>query len=281
MLNQHHNITSGIINFSWLPDGEGFITSSKKGESVSSDIVLTKIILENNNHYHPHHLYTINVGNNDYFFGTSQFKWSYDHKWIAFQITPTASLSADSNTLAVLSYDGKNFYKIDEMLDYEEWFNWAPSKNFLAYIQGFNRIATLNKKLKVKKMFEDNKFCFTPKGYVDRDLTWINDTQVFVSRSAESDLVDVSQRPKPRIYHIDLETGKQRKITLPPVNEGDFYPLSNGENLTWIRTNRGQASVWVGDSNGTNQSIWIKQIDLGTLYYEHWNWREVFSLYSS
>ncbi|MGO4890505.1 TolB family protein [Anaerobacillus sp. MEB173] len=282
-LNQHHNVASGIINFSWLPDGKGFITSSKAGESVFSDILLTKIIPKNNNQYHPYHLYTIRVGKNDYFYGTSQFKWSYDHNWIAFQITPTASLSADSNTLAVLSNDGKSFYKIDEMLNYEEWFNWAPRKNFLAYIQGFNRISTLNKKLKVKKMFVDNKVFFTPKGYVDRDLTWRTDNQIVVSRSAESDLVDVSQRPMPSIYHINLETKKQRKITLPQANEGDFYPISinNGENLIWIRTNRGQASVWIGDTNGTNQRIWIKQIDLGTLYYEHWNWKEVFSLYRS
>lgn len=280
-LHQHHHITSGMIDFSWLPDGKGFITSSKAGESVFSDIILTKIISKNNNQYEPHHLYTIKVEKNDYFYGTSQFKWSSDHNWIAFQITPTASLSADSNTLAVLSNDGKNFHKIGEMLNYEEWFHWAPSKNFLAYIQGSNRMATLNKKLAVKKMFEDNQVFYTPKGYVDRDLTWKSDHQLFVSRSAESDLVDVSQRPKPSIYRIELGTGKQRKITFPPENEGDFYPLSHGVNLIWIRTNGGQAGVMVGDSNGTNQRIWIKQIDLGTLYYEHWNWKEVFSLFSS
>ncbi len=282
-LNQHQTIASGIINFSWLPDGKGFLTSSKAGESVFSDILLTKIIPKTNNQYHPHHLYIIRVGKDNYYYGTSQFKWSYDHNWIAFQIIPTASLSADSNTLAVLSSDGKSFYKMDEMLNYEEWFNWAPRKNSLAYIEGFNRVSTLNKKLNVKKMFKDNNVFFTPKGYVDRDLTWRADNQLFVSRSAESDLVDVSQRPMPSIYHINLKTKEQSQITSPPESEGDFYPISinNGEKLLWIRTNREQASVWIGDTNGKNQRTWIKQIDLGTWYYEHWNWNEVFSLYRS
>lgn len=128
-LNQPHKIASGIINFSWLPDGTGFLTSSKAGESVFSDILLTKISLNNKKKYQSQHFYTIRVGKNDYFYGTSQFKWSFDHSWIAFQLIPTASLSADSNTISVLSSDGQSFHKIDEMLNYKEWFQWAPSHN--------------------------------------------------------------------------------------------------------------------------------------------------------
>lgn len=280
-LNQHNNIATGIINFSWLPNGKGVLTSSKLGESVFSDILLTQIIIKNNNPYKFHHFYTIQVGKKDYFYGTSQFKWSYDHNWISFQIIATASLSADSNTISVLSNDGKTFYKIGEMLNYEEWFQWAPSNNFLAYIQGFNRVSTLNKKSIVTKMSEHNKISITPKGYVDRDLTWKTDNQIFVSRSVESDLADISLRPMPSIYYVNLKTKKQKKITAPSANEGDFYPISisNKDKLTWIRTNREQASVWISDKNGKNSRIWVKKIDLGTWYYEHWNWNEVFSLY--
>lgn len=280
-LNVHHNIASGIINFSWLPDGSGLLTSSKAGESVFSDILLNKFILKNNNQFQPHHFFTIRVREDDNFYGTSQFKWSYDHCWIAFQIIPTASLSADSNTIGVLSNDGRSFYMVGEMLNYEEWFQWAPGKNFLAYVQGINRISTLNKKLEVKNIHKDTKVLITPKGYVDRDLTWKTDNQIFVSRSAESDLVDVAQRPMPSIYHVNLVTNKQKKITYPSSNEGDFYPISlkNEEKFIWIRTNREQASVLIGDTNGINQRHWIKKIDLGTWYYEHWNWNEVFSLY--
>lgn len=276
------NITSGIDNFSWLPDGSGFLTSSKAGESVFSDIVLSKITLnQKKNQYQSHHFYTIPVGKNDYFYGTSQFKWSYDHRWIAFQLVPTASLSADSNTISVLSNDGSHFRKFGEMLNYEEWFQWAPTTNSLAYIEGFGRGSTQNKKLKVKDVLNDSNFLYTPSGYVDRDLTWKTDNQMFVSRSLESDWVDVELRPMPSIYHVNLHTKQQRKITSPSSQEGDFYPkwISNGSKLIWIRTDRDNASVLIANTNGENQKKWIKKIDLGSWYYEHWEWDEVFSLY--
>lgn len=85
----------------------------------------------------------------------------------------------------------------------------------------------------------------------------------------------------PSIYHINLQTKKQRKITSPSSIEGDFHPISlnNGKSLIWIRTNREQASVLIANMNGIKQRSWIEKIDLGTWYYEHWNWDEVFSLY--
>ncbi|PEC50910.1 hypothetical protein COJ46_01395 [Bacillus sp. AFS077874] len=282
-MKQQHKISSGVIEFSWLPDGSGFLTSTKVGESVYSDIDLSKFILKHNNQYEHQHFYTIRVAENDHYYGTSQFKWSYDHSWIAFLLVPTASLSADSNTICVLSNDGASFHKINEMLPYEEWFVWAKSVNFLANIKGFNRVSTVNKKIEIIKMSNDTKFTFTPKGYVDRDLIWKTNNQIYVSRSVESDLIEVEQRPLPSIYQINLQTKKQKKITFPLANEGDFYPLSinNGEKLVWIRTNRKQASVLIAGKNGKNQRIWINNIDLGTWYYEHWNWNEVFNLYQS
>ena len=280
-LKQPHKVASGIINFSWLPDGTGFLTSTKAGESVFSDILLTRILLNSKNQYQSQHFYTIRVGKNDYFYGTSKFKWSFDHNWIAFQLIPTASLSADSNTISVLSSDGRSFHKIDDMLNYEEWFQWAPSHNLLGYIQGISRISTINKKLVINEVNAIPKIIYTPKRYVDRDLTWITDNQILFSRSAERDLVDVALRPMPSLYHVNLQTKRQRKITSPSSNEGDFHPISinNGNSLIWIRTNREQASVLIANMNDMKQRSWIEKIDLGTLYYEHWNWDEVFSLY--
>lgn len=280
-LNQPNKIASNIINFSWLPDGTGLLTSSKAGESVFSDILLSKILFNNKNQFQSHHFYTIRVEKNDYFYGTSQFKWSNDHKWIAFQLVPTASLSADSNTICVLSNDGRSFHKIDEMLNYEEWFQWAPSKNLLGYVQGFYREAIKNKELKITEIDKNIYSQYTPKGYVDRDLTWQTDNSIFVSRSIESEWVDVEQRPMPSLFKIDIQTKTSKKITLPLSNEGDFRPqyIIHKNKLIWIRTNREKANVWISDSNGLNQKIWIENINLGTWYYEHWNWDEVFSLY--
>ncbi|NRD80875.1 translocation protein TolB [Bacillus sp. BRMEA1] len=281
LLNQPHKIASGIINFSWLPDGTGILTSSKAGKSVFSDIVLSKISLNNKNQYKSQHFYTIRVGKKDYFYGTSQFKWSNDHKWIAFQLVPTAALSADINTISILSNDGRSFQKIDEMLNYEEWFQWAPSNNFLGYIQGFNREAIENKALKVTQIDKNITSQYTPKGYVDRDLTWQTNKSILVSRSIESKWIDVEQRPMPSLYKIDIQTKTAKKITSPSSNEGDFRPqyIKNMNKLIWIRTNREKANVWIADPNGLNQKIWIENFSPGTWYYEHWSWDEVFSLF--
>ncbi|MEC1717152.1 TolB family protein [Schinkia azotoformans] len=281
VLHKPQQITSGIINFSWLPDGSGFLTSSKAGENVFEDIVLSNILFKDDKRLEPHHFYTIPVGKNDYFYGTSQFKWSHDHRWIAFQLVPTASMSADSNTISVLSNDGRILHKIDEMLNYEEWFQWAPSNNSLAFIRGNNRLSTINKKLTIKDMPKNKISMYTPSGFVDRDFSWISNNKLLVSRSVESDLINVAERPLPSIYLIDLQTGKERKITSPSENEGDFHPQSanNGKSLIWIRTSRDHASVMIANISDRKEKRWIEKIDLGPWYYEHWNWDEVFSLY--
>jgi len=273
-------IASDVINFSWLPDGNGFLTSSKAGENVYSDIVLKKILWNNeSDQYQTEHFYTIKVGANDYFYGTSAFKWSPDRRWIAFELVPTASLSADNNTLSILSSDAKVFRRIDQMLNYEEWFHWAPGVSHLGYIQGVSRLATETKTFRVMKTEQNAAEAFTPAGYVDRDFDWQTNHLVYVSRSKESKGFNVQQRPMPSLYKIDTRTKTVMKITSPSAKDGDFRPQFTDQQLLWIRTNREKANVWIASPNGLDQRIWIQNLDLGAWYYEHWDWDQVFSLY--
>ena len=132
-------------------------------------------------------------------------------------------------------------------------------------------------------MFKHSKFSFTPKGFFDLDLTWKSNKQIFVSRSTESNWGEESKRPMPSIYQINLETNNQIRISFSLKNEGDFFPISvnNRKNLIWIRTNRKQACVLISTIVELNQRKWIKKIDLGSWYYEHWNWKGVLSIYQS
>ncbi len=102
-----------------------------------------------------------------------------------------------------------------------------------------------------------------------------------VSRSIESEWIDVKQRPMPSLYKIDVQTKTPKKITSPTSNEGDFRPqyINNKNKLIWIRTNREKANVWIANPNGLNQKIWIENINPGNWYYEHFSWDEFFSLY--
>ncbi|MGM7721562.1 hypothetical protein [Metabacillus sp. Hm71] len=278
-VNTIHHIGSGISNFSWLPNGEGFLTSSKTGEQIDSDIVLSKISLDQFKSEPKTHVYTIPVAKDEYFTSTSPFKWSHDQQWGAFLLVPTPSMSADSNTLCILSKDGKAFNKIDEMLNHEEWFQWAPTHSLLSNISGGIRDAIRNKQLKVFNLPNHTSEVYTPQGFVDRDLTWLDEPHIITSRSVESDWVDVEQRPLPALYKINIKTNKQTKLTFPPTKHGDFRPQYIDKRIVWIRTDRQTANVWVANSDGSNQIKWISNINLGNWYYEKWDWDEVFSLY--
>jgi hypothetical protein len=262
-----------IENFSWLPDGKGLLTSSKESEKLNSDIILSKVLLGRHKPV-TKHFYTVPVGENELYISTSQFKWSYDHKWISFLMVPTASLSADGNMLCVLSSDGKIFKRVDEMLNYEEWFQWGPAKNTLGYISGAGREALKNKQLKTVSVPDFHRAVHTPKGFADRDFAWKNNDILYASRSKESELVDVNNRPLPSIFEVSK---KQVQVTFPPKREGDFAPEFVNRSLIWVRTDRERANVFV--SRNAGEDLWIKDITLGTWYYEKWHWDEVLDLY--
>ncbi len=77
------------------------------------------------------HLYALPNEHDDFLaLVASGFKWSPDQKWISFLAVPTASWSADSNTLCLVRADGSRFEIVDQMLLNTEWFKWAPSKTY-------------------------------------------------------------------------------------------------------------------------------------------------------
>ncbi|QOR66899.1 hypothetical protein IM538_01595 [Cytobacillus suaedae] len=269
-------IASTISNFSWLPDDSGFLISTKTGDQLDSDIELSEILIESKK-IQP--LVSIPVAENEYFISTSPFKWSKDNQWIAFLLIPTASLSADSNTLCIVSKDGKLLTKADKMLNHVEWMQWAPNYPLLGTISGEGREATSNKSLKLHHPLYVKTEDFTPANSVDRDLTWINDKEIVTARSAESKWEDEEKRPLPALYKVNIHTQQQTQLSTPSKNEGDFRPQYTGDKVVWVRNNRDNASIWISDSEGTNHKEWIPAIDIGNWYYDKWDWDEVFGLY--
>ncbi|WP_052352877.1 TolB-like translocation protein [Neobacillus dielmonensis] len=266
-----------VDNFSWLPKGNGFLVSKKATNELHSDIHLLKVYLYRKPSVQ--HFYTIPVGKDEYYVGTSPFKWSQDHKWISFLLTPTASLSADSNTLCLLSDNGRAFQKVDEMLSYQDWYKWAPTQRVIGYIEGTGREAISNKKLKVLDVVQFYKTSQTPSGFADRGLSWATDLTLFVSRSKESEWTKLEERPLPRLYKVGTDSKSQKQITFPNKNEGDFAPDYYRKHLFWIRTNRKTATIYLANASNLKETYWIKNINVASNYYERWNWDEVFSLY--
>lgn len=271
-------IATNVENISWFPDGRRLLISSKKSAELHSDIILSEVVFDKDKKARIKHIYTIPVGKDEYYVSTSAFKWSQNRSWMSFLLIRTASLSADSNTLCLLSSNGHFFTKVDEMLNDEDWFQWSLRGVQLGYIGGSGREAQKNKHLKAIIVPGLHKERVTPKGYVDRDFIWKNNHSFVVSRSVESEWVDVDKRPLPSLYEISNKQ-KQRQITFPLKNEGDFAPQIVHNHLFWIRTDRRSAKILISRLNSVAGKEWISNLTVPSWYYEKWHWDEVFDLY--
>ncbi|MCG7407564.1 translocation protein TolB [Paenibacillus sp. ACRRX] len=280
-------VVSGVGNYSWTPDGSGFLVSSLAQLQPTgwTNVKLYVVPLTANmDPKQVKQLYMLPSQSDDFFaVGTSIFKWSSDGKWIAFIAKPTASLSADGNLLCVLSRDGSRFYTLDKMLGYPSWFNWAPQTNKLASIAGEGRFSVENKQLTVDELPVIQSKSYTPSGYADRDFTWLDDYHIVVARAKERAWSNTpGERPLPALYRIGLDDNQQIRITNPPSGSGDFFPQhmkSRSDRLTWIRTTRKQADAWSSGPSGDKPYLIIKQLDMPNEYYDHFNWEEVIAWY--
>ena len=105
------NVSLGVSGFEWFSNGKEFIVSSQSNLLPTgwSPIPLYRIPVDANlakEKTKP--FYTIQTKEPDLFgIDADYFKWSSDGKWVSFLVVPTASWSMDSNTLCVLSSQGK------------------------------------------------------------------------------------------------------------------------------------------------------------------------------
>lgn len=279
-------VAKGIGNYSWLPDGKGFIASSASELLPSGNWtpvnILTIPFSALDDPAQVKILYVLPKPSDDFFaIGTSTFKWSASEKWIAFLATPTASLSADSNFLCVLSSDGASFKTIDEMLNNPEWFDWASKDDTLAYIGGVGREALTNKQLRTISIPDGKPFSYTPPGYVDQAFTWQGNRHLIASRAAEAKPTnELVIRPFPHLVKVKLNSHRYKELTDSSTAFGDYNPQTiQAEQLSWVRSNRETANVLVAGYDGRHPSVWIANIDLGANFYEVWRWSSVLSFY--
>ncbi|WP_249710326.1 eIF2A-related protein [Bacillus cereus] len=279
------NVSAGVGDYAWYPNGKKFLVSSEAHLLPTGWTGAQLYEVQKDAHMNPHkmkHLYALPNEHDDFLaLVASGFQWSPDQKWISFLAVPTASWSADSNTLCLVRADGSRFEKVDQMLLNTQWFKWAPANNILAYIEGSGRVALENKHLKVKELPALQQNTFTPKGYVDWDFTWKNDNVIIVSRAKEAGIeTPPEKRPLPSLYEIDSTSDEQHRITKPPHRQGDYHPLfmNKSNQLIWIRSDRKKADVWLAHKDEKHEMKWIENIDVPEWYYEKWNWEHVISV---
>ncbi|MGO4106161.1 TolB family protein [Paenibacillus sp. YAF4_2] len=275
-------IMDNVGEFSWIPDGSGLLVSTAAelmpdGQWSAVELYILK--QDASGAWVKQLFYRLPTQSDEWFaVQTSPFKWSPDGRWIAFIAKPTASLSADANTLVLLSTDGKSFLKAGQMLAYTNWFEWAPTSGQLAFIEGTGREATSNKKLTiVDDIASLNKRVITPAGYADNDFTWDRDEAIIVSRRKESNWSsDEEDRTLPILVHANLQSGKQKNITRSLDGYGDYAPsLVNNGMLAWIQAGQGFAEVKYFRDRARRPLTWIPKLTVASDYYGRMNWSEV------
>lgn len=269
------NVSLGVSDFAWFPDGTGFIVSAQSNLlptgwepvhlfKVSADANLDQAKIKP--------FYTIETNDDLFAIDAQYFKWSADDKWVSFLATSTASLANDGNTLCVLSAEGDRFQAVGTMLWYENWIKWAPVKNQLAFISGEGRFFVENKNTAIVDMPAANaRKEYTPEGYVDLDLDWFSSDQVIVARAKENK--QWQEGPVPTmftaLYAINIQTGEQKQITFPKRNELDRRPQVVGSAITWLRKGEKarQGNVWVKEENGARAHKWLKKVDDAPVFF--------------
>lgn len=277
-LENFYNIALGVDDYNWFPDGKSFIASSgatlrpdgwtnpslykiKVPEKLQSTslmsgqpfFVIPKELSKGNIN-----VLSINVGS---------FEFSSDHKWISFIVSPTASLSMDSNMLCTLTIDGKQFEVIDEIILHLDHPQWAVSKNLLGYIAGGGRIVFgfKNKDLKITELPALNTIELTPTDFAEMGFTWVGDNAVVVSRVKEAEWSnDPNTRPQASLYSINISDGKQKQITKPMNGYGDVEPqyIQATNQITWLRKKNSdlKGDLWIASPDGQNAKRWLNKI---------------------
>ncbi|MFS0816332.1 translocation protein TolB [Lysinibacillus sp. 1P01SD] len=270
------NVSLGVSAFEWFPNGKEFIVSSQSNLLPTgwSPIPLYRIPVDANlakDKIKP--FFTIQTKVPDLFgIDADYFKWSSDGKWVSFLVVPTASWSMDSNTLSVLSSQGKYFQSVGKMLGFKDWFKWAPFANELAYISGEGRFFVENKHMTIAEIptIKQQKE-YTPEGFVDLDLEWYSKDLVIVARAKENKEWKVGPVPTmfTALYAINIRTGEQKQITSPGENELDEDPQVVGPYLTWFRKKAEQmkGDVWVKNTLTGQEYIWLKNVDYAPTFF--------------
>lgn len=270
------NVSLGVSDFEWFPNGKDFIVSSQSNFLPSGwePVRLFKVPIDANldtNKIKP--FYTIPTNTTDLFaIDAEYFKWSTDGKWVSFLATPTASWSNDSNTLGVLSSVGDQFQVIGKMLWFENWIKWAPTKNQLAFISGEGRFFVENKNTAVADIpFQKKLQKYTPKGYVDLDLEWFSTDEIIVARAKENKEWKLGPVPTmfTKLYVIDIKSGEQKQLTFPKLNELDNTPQVIGSSITWYRqTEKGsKGDLWVKDGINAPEFRWLVNVDSAPVFF--------------
>ncbi|MFE1245763.1 TolB family protein [Fictibacillus sp. NPDC058756] len=279
------NVTLGAGNYSWTPDSKGFVVSSSANLLPDgwTPVQIFTVPADTKGDLKKVKKITTLPEMSESFFaiGTTQFKWGMKNSVFAFIACPTASMSADSNTLMIVSKNGSTTKMIANMLNNSNWFHWSLKTERLAYIKGIGRLISENKRLTVWDSRSGKGVDLGFHGYADGDFTWRSDREIVVSRQIEWGWeVTEEKRSKPFLALVDTTTRSAKRLTQPVKIAADEYPktLPNG-GIVWVRSveSFNQSKVMKKVDPESKETVWIDK--LAKPAEEYYGWPSVLDVY--
>lgn len=279
------NVILGVGNYSWTPDSKGFVVSSSA--SLQPDgwtpVQIFTVPADAKGDIKKVREITTLPGMSESFFaiGTTTFKWGMKNSVFAFIACPTASMSADSNTLMIVSKNGSNTKIIANMLSTPNWFHWSPKTERLAFINGIGRLVSENKRLTIWDSRSGKEADLSFKGYADGDFTWRNNREIVVSRQIEWGWeVPEEKRSKPFLALVDTTTRSAKRLTQPGKRAADVYPKTlPDQEIVWVRSfeSSNLSKVMRKVDPESKETVWIDKLAKPT--EEYYGWPSVLDVY--
>ncbi|NLP51667.1 hypothetical protein [Bacillus sp. RO1] len=271
-----HQLTGGVSSFTWDAEGVNLIASASAAlfpdgwshprlyevhwgvekEAHEMDVKVTPLhTVSSPLKYEDTSILAVDV---------EDYSWSHDGKNLAMVVTPTASWSADSNMLSVYVKENKLFIPLGEMLLDPNWIKWAPTKPFLASIQGGGRMTSgdvQNKILMTSTIIPNYKKAHTPQGFADVDFDWVDDENIVVARGRETS--ESSEKFVSSLYLVGLKEKEAVKISKTPEGYSDGEPvvLGEGSSLAWIREDAdGRRHIWMSKVDGSDGRMLVENV---------------------
>ncbi|GIO06478.1 hypothetical protein J31TS6_25060 [Brevibacillus reuszeri] len=239
--------TANIVDFTWMPDGEKLLVSTPAEKNRAMTLELRSLAGKTLATYPMAKPPKVEEG--IYPWAPEGMTVSPDATRVAFFVRyNSGSLSADGVPIQLFNLTQPNQLPtvLGTGLAYPDWLAWSPDSKYLAFIEGADRIATMNKHLNLADR-EGKVVPASHKEWVDTLPVWTRKEQeaLYFSRGKGTEYHYDPKKvmmPGQRIWK-QAETGEQKQVTQGTEQTADYYPTPSldGTQLLFMRMNEAES----------------------------------------
>lgn len=272
-----------FADFTWMPDGEAFLVSTQAEQNRPMTLSLRDL---NGNQQAAYPIAEPpDVQDGIYPWAPMGMQVSPDGRFVAYYVQyNSASLSADGVPIQLfdLGEPSDKPLEIGEGLAYREWLAWSPDSKQLAFINGGDRMATHNKRLRIidpsgNVIFETEreKVASFPVWTSQAPYSLAYTSGIGVSYEYDEERVLV---PGQRIWKRDA-SGEVRQLATGSEQTADTFPAlsSDGGLLLFVRLDAANKGALYVAQDGKESEL-LRQVTGEVGYYGNYlpKWIDVY-----